>query len=100
MVIEYNDNTNMNKGFSLILFYAAFNSNCTVNKEMLERISVEFNNITFYKVNTTSYYRVKQDFGVMRIPSYVLLNDGKEVGRITGNTSSQVLKTFLRKNTY
>ena len=94
MIYEYNG-TNLADG--LYYFYASWNSKCNMLAERIQRLNMEFKNLTIYKVNTTKYTNLKHDLKINKMPSYLLIKNQEIVGRKDGNFDYYTLKKWLQE---
>ncbi|MDE6947079.1 MAG: thioredoxin family protein [Anaeroplasmataceae bacterium] len=96
MVYEYNG-SNLNDG--LYYFYASWNSKCNILAERIQKLNLEFKELSIYKVNTTKYMNLKKELQVNKMPSYILIQNGKIVSRKDGNLDYFTLKKWLSERT-
>lgn len=80
----------------LIDFYADWCGPCQALKPDLEKLEKEFHNkIEFEKVNVDENSELAQKFGIMSIPTLVLVNGDREVDRQVGLKPKEELKEWL-----
>jgi thioredoxin 1 len=59
-------------------------------------VAQELTDVTFYSVNTDRSPGLAQQFGVMSIPTVVLLKNGKEVDRFIGARPKEAVVAFAQ----
>lgn len=78
-------------------FWAAWCGPCKMLGPIFEEVSEDFEGkIKFGKLSTEEYPEVAGQYGVMSIPTMVFFKDGKEIDRIVGAMSKEVLKTEIQ----
>ncbi|MDE7213283.1 MAG: thioredoxin family protein, partial [Anaeroplasmataceae bacterium] len=65
--------------------------------DRINRLNLEFKNLTIYKVNSTKYPQMKKDFKINKIPSYLLIQNQQVVTRKDGNFDYLTLKKWLNE---
>lgn len=81
---------------TLIDFYADWCAPCQAMKPVLASIMPAYEEkITLEKVDVEADPAKAQEFGVMGIPTFVLLQDGKEIDRKVGMVPEPMLKQWL-----
>lgn len=93
---EQNFDTYTRDGISVIDFWAAWCGPCTTLGPIFAQTAPEFNGrAKFAKLNVDSSPKVAEEFGVMSIPTILVLRDGKEIGRLVGSRGAEQLKREL-----
>jgi len=82
----------------LIDFYSDWCGPCQMMKPVFEKISDEYNEkLKFLKLNTQSEEGLAMKFGIQGIPTLIVLNNEKEIGRIVGFVSEEMLKQKINE---
>ena len=68
---------------------------CKAMTPVFDELSREIKNIIFAKVDVDQNAEIASKFGVMSIPTFVILKNGKEVGRVIGTKSKSELKLSI-----
>src|SRR3989344_2716180 len=99
MVKEINSNDfkeKISKGKVLVDLWAEWCFPCRQLSPIIEELSKEMKDITFYKLDVDKNPDVAESYGVMGIPTLILFNNGKEVKRIVGLRPKEELKRELK----
>jgi thioredoxin 1 len=72
------------KGITVVDLYADWCGPCRALTPMLEEMEGKFEGVAFTKLNVDDSPRTAEEFGVMSIPTVLIIKDGKEVKRIVG----------------
>ncbi|MEK6964034.1 MAG: thioredoxin [Nanoarchaeota archaeon] len=89
--------TETKKGKSVVDFWAEWCGPCKMSKPIFEAVSSEVKDIHFFSVNVDNNPDIPGKFGVMGIPTFIVLKDGKEVDRIVGYLEKDTFKERLVK---
>jgi thioredoxin 1 len=82
----------------IIDFYADWCGPCNMMKPVLEKVSEDFKGkLNFKRLNTENEEMIAMKFGIQGIPSLVVLNNKKEVGRIVGYMGEEQLKSKINE---
>ena len=74
-------------------FYADWCGPCQMLGPVFEAVSNEYKGkLKFLKLNTEENRETTQQFQIQGIPAMVLINKGKEIGRIVGFVDEETLK--------
>jgi thioredoxin len=80
----------------LIDFWAEWCAPCKALTPSLEKVSKIFDEkVSVFKVNVDEEPSIRDRFGIRGIPTLILMKDGQELARITGNRSATQLSSFL-----
>ncbi|MFC1700329.1 thioredoxin [Patescibacteria group bacterium] len=80
----------------LIDFYADWCGPCKVMGPIFEELEKEYkDNVTFEKVDVEAEQDMASKFGIMSIPTFVILKDEKEIDRKTGAMPKEMVKEWL-----
>ncbi len=81
----------------LLDFWASWCSPCKMMEPVIEELEKELaGKIEIEKINVDEKQEEASKYGVMSIPTYVVLKDDKEIGRKIGVTSKQDLLELLK----
>ena len=81
----------------LLDFWAVWCQPCRIMDPIIKELEKELaGKIEVEKINVDENQAKAAEYGVMSIPSYVVLKDGKEVGRKVGVTSKEDLLKLLK----
>ena len=79
----------------LVDFYANWCGPCRMMMPVIEELSQEMPDIKFVRINVDDNEEVSRSFGVMSIPTFVVIEKGKVIGKIVGMTSKEKLQKML-----
>ena len=79
------------EGLVLVDFYADWCGPCKALAPILE----ELDDIKVLKVNTEDHTDLAVSFGVMSIPTLILFQDGKQLGKTVGFMSKEELESWI-----
>ncbi|KKQ16243.1 thioredoxin [Candidatus Daviesbacteria bacterium RIFCSPHIGHO2_12_FULL_37_16] len=81
----------------LLDFWAVWCGPCRIMAPVLEEIKKELGDkVEVEEINVDEDPKKTEQFGVMSIPTYVIMKDGKEVGRKIGVTPKAELLKLLQ----
>ena len=86
-VLKLNEETfdgAVKEGIALVDFYADWCGPCRMMAPILEAVAAERRDLKVAKVNVDDCGALASRFGVMSIPTLVVLEDGEEIKRIVG----------------
>jgi len=80
----------------IIDFFADWCGPCQMMKPVFASVSEEYTGkLKFLKLDTQSESGLAAKFGIQGIPAFVILNNGKEVGRIVGYMDEDNFKSKI-----
>ena len=83
----------------LLDFYADWCGPCVVMNPVIEELERELKgNVEIKKIDVDQNQDEASKYGVMSIPTYLILKDGKEVERFVGVQSKEVIKHKLSQH--
>jgi len=83
----------------LIDFYADWCAPCKIMEPVLEELEKEYSGkVGFKKINVDQNQDESSKFGIMSIPTYVFVKEGKEIDRVIGASSRDNLKSKIDLN--
>jgi len=84
------------KGLIIVDFFADWCMPCRMMAPIFEKLSKEFKGkIKFAKVDTQTDGELSGQFNIAGIPCLIVFKDGKEIDRVVGMTSEEVLRERL-----
>mgnify|MGYP001560083293 CR=1 FL=1 len=85
------------KGKIIIDFWADWCYPCKEMSPVFEEISKEVKGLKFAKMDVDEEPELASKFGVMSIPTFLLLKDGKEIKRFVGVMAKSSLKEKIKE---
>ena len=80
-------------------FYADWCGPCVAMTPVIEELEKELaGSVEIKKIDVDQNQEEASKYGVMSIPTYLILKDGKEVDRFVGVTSKEVMKQKLSRH--
>lgn len=76
-------------------FWAPWCGPCKITTPIVEELEKEFPDVEFQKINVDEDVAKSSQYGVMSIPTFIVLKDGKETGRKIGAMPKAELKKLL-----
>jgi thioredoxin 1 len=98
MVVEIQDIDVLQTGNHLVEFYAPSCMPCRMMQPVLEEISKEFLDVKISKVEVTKNPQASQFYGVMSVPTIMILKDSKIKEVTKGLQSKATIKAMLEKH--
>ncbi len=88
--------TYVEKGRHVFFFTADWCGDCSFIKPSMPEIEAAHPEYTFVEVDRDEYLDIAIEWGIMGIPSFVVIEDGKETGRLV----NKLRKTKTEINTF
>ena len=84
-------------GRALVDFYADWCGPCRMMAPILEAVAAEKEDLLVAKVNVDENAELASRYGVMSIPTLVILEDGEEIKRIVGARPKEALLSEIEE---
>lgn len=82
-------------GLVFVDFYADWCGPCQAMLPTVEQLAGEMAGVKFGKVNVDESSEIAAHFGVMSIPTFVVLKDGQEIKRLAGAMPKETLQAEI-----
>ena len=87
------------KGVTVIDFFATWCGPCRMMAPIFESVGQKMNDkATFFKVDVDESEDLARKFGVMSIPTLVILKDGKMIEKHVGLMQADALEQWVNEN--
>lgn len=90
--------SSIEKGVSVVDFNATWCGPCKMLGPVLEDLSGEMTDVSFYAIDVDQNPDVAEQFHVMSIPYVAVFRDGKLVDQNVGFIPKPAMKSFIEKN--
>lgn len=86
-----------NKGVTLVDFFATWCGPCKMLSPILEQVNDECDFVKIVKVDIDDALPIAKDFGIMSVPTMVIMVDGEEKERLVGlRQKTQIIDTVKK----
>lgn len=85
-------------GKVVVEFYSETCRPCRTMEPIVEKLTESIPDISVAKVDVVKEPELADDFGIRRVPSFVIIKDGAEVARRHGACSFSEMERFLSAN--
>ena len=86
------------KGLVVVDFFATWCGPCQILGPIMENVADELENINIFKVDVDENEKTAREFGVMSIPTIVILKDGLEIDRHVGLMNKNSLIDWIKSH--
>ncbi len=83
------DQVRSNEGLSLLDFYADWCGPCRMVLPLVDEIAAERDDLLVGKINVNENPDLAREFGVLSIPTLVVMKDGKIINKVSGARSKE-----------
>ncbi len=88
----------LQSGVSLVDFYASGSEPCTVQQDIIDRLStMHEGKASFMIINVDEHRDLARSFGITSIPTLIVFKNGNEFERLIGLQNMEVLSKALEK---
>jgi thioredoxin 1 len=84
------------KGYAIVDFWAPWCGPCRNFGPTFEKVSEEFDDVKFFKLNTDEDQEVAGNLGIRSIPTVIMFKDGKQVDIKVGGLSEMKLTEWIK----
>lgn len=84
-----------NEGAVLVKFHASWCNPCKKMAPILDEVLQDFTDLGYHSVDIDENMELPSEFGVMGVPTLILLRGGEEAARLSGAQSEEALRSFL-----
>ena len=95
---NYADEVSRSEKPVLIDFYAEWCGPCKMTAPELEAFSQEYDDVKVCKINVDESADLAAMYGIMSIPTMILVKNGKEADRHVGGCEKADIRAFCDKN--
>ena len=83
------DRVRNNEGLSLLDFYADWCGPCRMVLPLVDEIAAERSDLLVGKINVNENPDLAREFGILSIPTLIVMKDGKIVNKVSGARSKE-----------
>jgi thioredoxin 1 len=94
---DNNFQNQVKSGIILVDFWASWCMPCKMMAPVLNELSEELSNASVGKLNIEDHPKMAAQYGVRSIPTLIIFKNGKEVNRLVGVKSKDVLYREINK---
>ena len=85
------------KKIVLIDFYADWCGPCQMLSPIVDQVASEYENLKVVKINVDEAQDLAINYGVISIPTLVVIKDGQETNRTVGLISKNAIEELVKK---
>ncbi|MDP6642066.1 MAG: thioredoxin [Candidatus Nanoarchaeia archaeon] len=82
----------------IVDFWAEWCSPCKEMDPIFDQLGEEIKNLKFAKLNVDKEPELAVRFGVMSIPTFLIIKKGEEIGRIVGSMQKSTFKEKIEES--
>ena len=80
---------------TLLEFYSPECVHCKIAERTLEKLSDEYKNVRFLKINANENTSLVEKYKIRGVPTFIYFSDGTERGRLTGAKGENALRELI-----
>lgn len=85
------------KGLMFVDFFAEWCGPCKMTGPVIEQLSEDHKDISFYKINVDENGELASQYSVFSIPTFIIFKDGQIVSQFSGAMGKEGFEEELRK---
>ena len=89
------DQVRNNEGLALLDFYADWCGPCRMVLPLVDEIASERDDLFVGKINVNENPDLAREFGIMSIPTLIVMKDGKIINRVSGARSKDQILNLV-----
>ncbi|XP_031093646.1 thioredoxin H2 [Ipomoea triloba] len=93
--LHFNASKQLNK-LMVVDFAAAWCGPCKMMEPIVKQMATKFTDVDFIKIDVDELSDVAQEFSVQAMPTFLLLKQGKEVGRVVGAKKDELERKIVQ----
>lgn len=94
---DQNFENDTNNGLTVIDFFATWCGPCKMQAPIMDQLSDEMSEVSFYKIDVDENPQTAAKFNVMSIPTLLIKQNGSVVETVIGYHPKEQLKNLLSK---
>ena len=80
---------------TLLYFTAEWCGPCKRTRPIVEELMRDSQDVKIYIIDVDIEIEMAQDFGIKSIPTFIVMNDNKEIHRVRGPQTKQQLESLI-----
>ena len=92
-----NFDATVGSGIALVDFYAPWCQPCKVLSPKLEKLSGEYGNVAFGKVDIDQNPDLSERFGITALPTVIIFKEGQAKEKLFGNRSEDMYREAIKQ---
>lgn len=93
---EFDEKVLNSKGTVVVDFFATWCGPCRMLGKVIDELSAEMGDVTFYKVNVDQASALVASFGIESIPVLVVFKNGVKVHQVVGFQDKDTIKNLIK----
>lgn len=93
---EFDEKVLNSKGTVVVDFFATWCGPCRMLGKVIDELSGEEKDVTFYKVNVDQAANLASSFGIESIPVLAVFKDGQKTHQVVGFQDKDAIKNLIK----